>query len=1559
METMNRFEDEEQWLGKAAIVGMSCRFPGASDVRRYWTNLLEGVESVERFDPMLSTRSRFASNELPDGGVVGAEAVMPDVDAFDYELFGYTLGEARRLDPQMRIALQCAHEALEDAGCAGMKTGDGKVGVFFSASMSTYLLEHLLEENMDGLGALLGNDKDHIATTIAFRLGLTGAAVSVGSGCSSSAAALHFACLALATYQCDVAVVGGASIIFPQRQGHVYREGGVYSKDGHCRPFSADATGTVGGSGVGVVVLRRLDDAVRDNHSIYCAIAGSACGNDGRRKVGYAAPSVEGQVETIRLALATAQADPKAFAFIEAHATGTALGDPIELDALHRAFGATSDHEPYCALGSVKANIGHLDSASGIASVIKAALCVSERKRPAQIGFREGHPLIPWKTSPFHVVPSAGALFDTEQARYVGVNSLGMGGTNVFVVLEPAPEPVPRLLQAPPALPILLSAHRPEVLEEVVKALQVFVMTHRPDLADLAYTLSVGRKCYDCRAAFICTDLDDLLLQLEQGRSAKVAESELESRVSAWLVGEAVDFSDLFPANSRRLHLPAYPYRRTECRVERSEAPRASKWWQVASKVPDVPLPPQDPVTERLVEDYSAGLIRDFLLDRVTALSADPTIERAQLIDQLGLDPDYQRFGEYLVESMLARGLLLGEQSMLQASALMGLPQSSQLAASVLERCPARAPLVRLLADLAEQRASIMCQGCPALEVLAEQGMDRLSQAIGSDVQRNAIVADQFAQVDLFLRRFCAELGRPLRILEIGCGHLALTQHLLAAPNTEHLAEYWISDESQSLVERARERLEEKVQATLGQLRFARFDIDRRPAAQSIPVDHFDVVIGFNVLHVATNLQAALANLGELINDQGVLCQIDSTDSRLSTQLIWGMLAQWWRYEDKRAHGPLLSVAGYQQLLASACGEYLLAGSPSQETESLLWWGRPNPYAKEHTYIPQWRRFTGACEQRWPTGDVVLAFVDDATLRRGIENLAEESQAKVLAVVSAASDALSPEDHIVSMGNEEHVRLAIDACLRRHGRIDRVVYAWTRPVPGGELEAAVTTSLGTLHWTAKILDQMQGDKSIEWLVISRGLFRVAGNEPVYASQSLAYDMSKMIELEYPQFHLRHVELPADGALPPAFATACTCANVSGTLAVRGRYLWQPYHAQVDLSPDEPDLDGAVLVLVGGLGGIGLTVAQALVRRFAVHLVILHRAQWLDRPESENDERQVAIRRQLATIRGQASSLQLEQLDANDREAVFAAARRIGERHSKIDGVLYLAGEIDREGVLRNRSFSMLERSIRTKTHGVTNVTEAFAHLRPDFHVNFSSIGAVLHKAKFGEAGYVIGNGYLNAHARAGAADSTCRFICINWTDWQTDGMWAYAQSEFQSRYRLNDEKRESTTDTWGDSHWLQSVSARQGVETLLRVIASDHEEVVVCAQDLPSLMAYQQQATHADYGRYLDSLKLSAAVQPGSREGGLAFVSHDTARSLAQIWEELLGVAVQGNDDNFYSAGGDSLLALRLSALVKQAHGVDLSLSTLLDTLTFGALVAYIDMKIAEKAPSSEVGIEL
>lgn len=1595
---------EDQWLGKVAVVGMSCRLPGASDLREYWSNLRAGLESIDRFPSDEAAHNRFGRQIGAHTDFVGAEATIPGVDEFDHELFGYSLGEAKRLDPQLRISLQCAHEALDDAAHGGGSSDDAKIGVFFSASMSTYVLQYLLGKDLgagaDGLSTLLGNDKDHIATSIAYRLGLTGPAVSLGSGCSSSAAAIHYACLSLSTYQCDVAVAGGASIIFPQRQGHVYHQGGVYSKDGHCRPFSSDASGTVGGSGVGVVVLKRLEDAMRDNDDVYCVISGSACVNDGKRKIGYTAPSVAGQVETILAALAAADAEPSRFAYVEAHGTGTPLGDPIEVKALTEAFGSGDGRMQYCALGSVKANIGHLDSASGVAGLIKAALCVHHRERVPQISFADGHPLVPWDETPFFVATAGGQLFHEPGARFVGVNSLGMGGTNVFLVIEPAPLTVQ--VAEPPARTelIVLSAHRPDALLDNVRSLSRFVAETRPNLTDLAYTLGVCRARLEHRVAFLCKDTCELLRHLqrqldagEANRPVPPAEAhpdhpELEAMRTAWLAGQPVDWSACFPqqAKRKRLRLPAYAYRRTRCWIEPAVAHPAFER-AVAVLAEQVRYPAESRArrdAQAEIDHYCICLMRDFLRERGLGCNAGDAYGHDEWKARLGLTAAFDKFGEYLIQALSDRGYLAVEPTGVAFVKEIVPSDTSAVAEDLLRRHPDYTPLIRLLSTVAAHRSATVCEERPALQGIGELGLEAIAAAIACDRDRSDIIRDFFRRVDVFLRELRLQAGRPLRVLEIGCGHLALTDHLLNQHDTDHLAEYWVTDADRQLAAQAK--------ATYGylssspracKLHFATLDIDRSPGMQGIPEGHFDVVLGFNVLHVAKDVRRALSKLSGLLRAEGMFCQIDTVDSFSSTQLIWGMLPGWWAYADERANGPLLSAALYRGVLEETCDRYALFPDREDEgrAESVLWLASPKRQAAPAaapqpatssgslTYVPAWRRLMDVTAHRRNAGEVTLLFHDDPRIGELFEALDPEGKAIRVPVIPARyAGQPGMAGEVVEPGDADAMHRLVEAVHRRYRRIDRVVFAWGAPPLRENAAAALAATLGTLHALASALDAVTRGEPVEWLLVSRGLYRIAGNEEVLPEGSMAFDMLRMIVLEYPQFRLRHVEFPVDGYPAPALLETASTAEIDDdTVAIRGHYLWRPTHEPVLLSPtgEGPDLNGAVIVMVGGLGGLGLEIAHQLVRRYRLHIVIIHRAAWLDETgatvgDADAPERR-RVRSSLADLAAHALSLQLEHADVNDREAVHAAAARIGRRHPKVDGVLYLMGEIDRHGMLRKRTFAQLDRSVRTKTTGLVNASDALASLHPGFQVCFSSLGAVLHKAKFGEAGYVVGNGFMNAFARA-VGTPTNKMICINWTDWRTQGMWANAQAVFRERYSVAAGMAADPARPFQSEHWLDSISAEDGVDLLLRIIGHGHMEVAVCAQDLGMLLDYQRHATHADYGFYLDSLDLKAAARSGQDVEPARFGDGTTERVLAEMWEDLLGIPVRNEDDNFYAAGGDSLLLLRLAARVKSVFGADLPLSALTDVSTFAGLVSLVERKMGtagEARGTGEMTIEI
>ncbi len=376
-----------------AIVGMAGRFPGAADVEQLWANLRGGVESVRAFtDDELAA----AGADRSDPAFVNAGATMDGIDEFDAAFFGMSRREAELTDPQHRVFLECAWSALEHAGY-DPATFDGRIGVFGGVAANTYF-RHNVMTHPDLLARtgdyplLLATEREYAITRVAYKLGLQGPAISVNTACSTSAVAVHLAVQSLLAGECDMALAGGGRIRVPATAGYIYQEDGILSPDGHCRAFDADARGTVIGSGVAIVVLKRLSDATRDGDTIYAVIRGSAVNNDGAAKIGYTAPSIEGQVKVIEEALAVAGVSADTIGMVEAHGTGTSLGDPIEVAALTRAYRRDTSRRQYCAIGSLKTNIGHLDAGAGVAGIIKAALSLHHGEIPPSLNFRSTEP---------------------------------------------------------------------------------------------------------------------------------------------------------------------------------------------------------------------------------------------------------------------------------------------------------------------------------------------------------------------------------------------------------------------------------------------------------------------------------------------------------------------------------------------------------------------------------------------------------------------------------------------------------------------------------------------------------------------------------------------------------------------------------------------------------------------------------------------------------------------------------------------------------------------------------------------------------------------------------------------------------------------------------------------------------------------------------------------------------------------------------------------------------------------------------------------------------------
>ncbi len=528
------FDDSSEDSSDIAIVGLALRFPGASSAEEYWANLRAGVESISFFTDEELRAEGVAEELLADSSLVKAGAPLPSADQFDAGFFGFNRREAEITDPQHRLLLECGWEALESAGYDA-ETFAGSIGLFAGCSLSTYLIHNLvanrgLLEAVGAARAIMGNCNDFLTTWVSYKLNLRGPSVTVGTACSTSLVAVHLAWQSLLNGESDIALAGASSISLPQKGFYRYREGGIQSPDGHCRAFDADAAGTVSGNGVGVVVLRRLSDALADGAPILGVIKGSAVNNDGSGKIGYTAPSITGQAAVVAEALAISGVDPETIGYVEAHGTGTNLGDPIEIGALTRAFRASTAKKGFCAIGSAKTNIGHLDTAAGVAGLVKAIFAMRHGEIPPSLHFRAPNPKCDFPNSPFFVADRLLPWPRNGEPRRAGVSSLGIGGTNAHLIVEEAPETEPSDPPRPWEL-LVLSARTPAALDAAAGRLREHLRAHPGlNLGDAAFTGQVGRRAFPHRLAVACRGVEDAVRALDGQGAMKQRRDVQETR---------------------------------------------------------------------------------------------------------------------------------------------------------------------------------------------------------------------------------------------------------------------------------------------------------------------------------------------------------------------------------------------------------------------------------------------------------------------------------------------------------------------------------------------------------------------------------------------------------------------------------------------------------------------------------------------------------------------------------------------------------------------------------------------------------------------------------------------------------------------------------------------------------------------------------------------------------------------------------------------------------------------------------------------------------------------
>ena len=1343
-----------------AIVGMAAHLPGAPDIAAYWQNLMAGVESIR----VLSEAELLAAGEAPariaKPNYVPSAAVLDGFENFDADFFGFSPKEAAILDPQHRHFLEVAWEALENAGHPP-EHFKGPIGVWAGCGMGSYFYFNLCSspDLVDQTGMFLlrhtGNDKDFLATRVSHIFDLKGPSINVQTACSTSLVAVHYATQALLNGECDMALAGGVTIELPHARGYLFTEGEILSPDGHCHAFDHRAQGTVFGSGAGCVVLRRAADAIRDGDHIWAIIKGSAVNNDGAAKAGYLAPSVDGQAACIAEAQAVAGVDAGSVSYVECHGTGTYLGDPIEVAALTAAFRETTDAVGSCKIGSVKTNIGHLDTAAGVASLIKVALSLHHRQLPPSLGYEAANPSIDFETSPFRVNDR---LTDWQApVLRAGVNSLGVGGTNAHVVVQEAPARAPSGASDWPFQPIVISAKSKAALEAQAARLAAHLRNHpEQPLADVAWTLKHGRRAFDKRR---------VLVARSHAEAADLLEGKDARRVFAhdWL-GDDPEVVFMFPGGGAQYAGMARDLYETE--------PVFADWMDRGLAVLEPML------------DYD---IRALWLPERGAEAADAVLKKPSVQLPLIMITEYalaQLFLSWGVRPSALVGHSMGENT---AAALAGVMRFEDCIGLVHLRgqlfdTVAPGGMVSVPLDEADLRPylgddhDMASVNAPGLCVVSgpDAALARLTAALAADGIETQRIAIDIAAHSRMLEPILARFGDYLRGITLSAPTLPILSNRTGEVLTAEQAtspDYWVAHLRNTVNFRAcmatlmavpgRVYLEMGPGRALSSLAQA----NGVPSAQVIAaLRHPEQKMADDAWHMAT------------------IARLWACGVPVDWEPIWG--------EARRCRVPLPGYAFQKKPYFIAPGK---ATQPEADAlparmEDMTNWG----------WRPHWRPVAAAFEvddldgsppQSW------LIFMDEAGLGRAVTDRlrgAGHSVTTVRAGDTFASDGeggyiLSPE-----RGREGYDALLADLVAR--GRApSRILHLWlvtaheTHRAGSSFLHRNIEQGFYALMFLAQALAGENLPRPIHVTAVTTGAAQVRGERLAYPEKAMVLGPARVIGREFPgvSVGLLDVVLPARPGDLVAGVLEEALSDTAAIAALRGERRYEAGLKPAPL-PDDPLVlpQGAHVLITGGFGGIGLTVAEDLIRRFGVRITLIARRPLPDPdrwshilaqsgPDDPTARRILALQR-LEALGGRVIVAQADVANVQD----MAAAKARGEAaFGPVRVVIHAAGVVD-DGPILTKTPAEVEEVFAPKLHG----TQVLGHLFPDgsldLMVLFSSTSTVTGPA--GQIDYVAANEYLNAYAKHRAGGKT-RVIALNWGIWTGVGMAAEALADRTGR----------------------------------------------------------------------------------------------------------------------------------------------------------------------------------
>lgn len=1391
--------DDDAMQSKIAIIGLACRVPGADTPAAFWHQIVHGVESIRTFKDEELTASGISADILNHPQYVKRGAVIENADCFDADFFRYTAKDAEITDPQHRAFLECAWEALEDAGCV-QDLEKYLVGVYASSSISSYVLNLYSDPELMGrLGHVqigIGNEKDFLASKVSYKLGLRGPSVNVQTACSSSLVAVHLASQSLLNGECDLALAGGVTIRGEQRAGYMYQKEGMVSPDGHCRVFDKDSKGTVFGNGLGIVVLKRLADAVRDRDNIQAVICGTAVNNDGDHKIGFTAPSPVGQAQVIHEALSVAGVAPGEISYIETHGTGTELGDAIEIKALKEVYQAEMGPAQFCAIGSVKPNIGHLDTAAGIIGLIKTTLAMKNQVIPVCINHETPNSKLSFEESPFYVNTASRPWKEVSAAPKAGVSSFGIGGTNAHIILEEAPS-ISSDASDKQHHVFLFSAKTLKSLEHTCRKMVDYFGSHSTlHPADVAYTLQTGRKHFPYRTMVVSSSLEEAAQWLRTGSS----QAECQGR-------EEVPVALFFSAEQREMLIVGYELYQKETRF---------------ASIIDTYF------SDELVLHTLGGL------DLQQILAAPRHGNQERLYTELGQFIYQCALADYLVSLGIRKEVLIAEGN-------------GVYPAVYASRTVSMNDLIRIILIGEKWRNAAEVQ-----QSLLEIELVSLLQTLPVQASEAEMITDGIRVSEEMLRH---------KGFWLSCGQA------VSRPQAPSLPE----QENRLLIKIGMENETDGALKCLGVVSLLRQQVHDEPA---------DFIF--------------YSKLGEIWTGGGTV--------------DW----QPFYFKESRKRVTLPAYAFDRQRYWHERKEQVPQTVP-----------RKKPTGK-WLYRPVWKQYYVSSDSRLEDSqaDTFLLFIDDSGLGEGIHASLTAKGNRVCTVkMGAGFSQIHRDQYVMDPGNAEHYLQVFRHVFQTAHPVWKIVHMWSNgeymPDPGG--------FYSLLHM-GKSFGMIGIHQQIQLTVVTSAFQSIMGNEVLTPSSGAATGAVHVIQQELQNVRTALIEMAGEDTgkhnqdAVELLAGEFIKPGPERFLAVRGRRKWirtfEPM--QIDHPVDLKQKCVGVHLILGGLGGIGLTAAKALAEQGAGTLILTGRAafppeeEWQERLTlyPENDVINQKIRK-IIELQEQGARVYLYQVQVSDEKQMNGLFTTIERTHGRLQGVIYSAGTVVSDffhNSISNITREMCEAEFEVKMRGLMILEQMLRGKAIEYCMVNSSISTIL--GGIGLAAYTAANQFMNSFVqKMNQQQNRTRWMAVDWDAWN------FSASDKAGRTAANEPL----------DQFIHPAEGEAIMKALFQVM-NKTEHIVVSTTELePRLALWVNHSRNNEPGSQWESHKELSIEQ-----------------LLQERIREATGLSGMGADENFFDAGITSIDIVGMNDSIQQHINRPILISSWYEYPTIKKLAGYL-----------------